>query len=48
MFYNYILPTIIMSIFVVVFVVVCTLKTKNKTEEQKLLPIKIMFFILIG
>ena len=48
MFKNFILPTIIMTICIILFVVICTLKTKNKTEEQKLMPIRGMFFVLIG
>ena len=48
MFENYILPTIVMTIYIIAFVVGCTLATKNKTEEQKMLPIKIAFFALIG
>ena len=48
MFKNFILPTIIMTICIIIFVVVCTIKTKNKTEEEKLIPVKVMFFALIG
>lgn len=48
MFLNYILPLIVMSIYIVLFVVLCTLATKGKSEKAKLLPIKITFFVLIA
>lgn len=48
MFLNYILPLIVMSIYIVLFVVLCTLATRGKDEKTKLLPIKITFFVLIA
>lgn len=48
MFLNYILPLIISIIFIVLFVVLCTTKLKNASEQKKLMPIKIVFYVLLA
>lgn len=47
MFINYILPLIVGIIFVVLFVVLCTIKFKNADENKKLLPVRIIFYLLV-
>lgn len=47
MFLNYILPLIVGLIFVVLFVVLCTIKFKNADENKKLLPVRIIFYLLV-
>lgn len=47
-FYDYILPLILTIIGIVVFVVFFTKKYKNSTENEKLKPIKWLYFILVA
>lgn len=45
---NYIVPLIVTIILVAVFVTLCTIFLKNASEEKKMLPIKIVFFVLVA
>lgn len=46
--YNYILPTVITTVAIILFVVIFTKKYRNADEAQKLLPIRVIFWMLIA
>ena len=45
---NLIIPLIITLVVIILFVTLCTLLLKNKSEKAKLWPIRIVFFILVA
>lgn len=47
MLVNYIIPLIITIIFIVLYVTLCTIFLKNRSEKIKMIPIQVIFFILI-
>lgn len=47
MFENYVLPLIVTCVAIVLFVVLCTVKFKNGSEEQKLKPVRWVFWALV-
>lgn len=45
---NYIVPLVITLVLVALFVTLCTIFLKNASEEKKLIPIKVVFFLLVA
>lgn len=45
---NLIIPLIITLVVIILFVTLCTLLLKNKSEKAKLWPIRIVFFVLVA
>lgn len=45
---NFIVPMAISAVVIVAYVILCTVFLKNKSENAKLIPVRVVFFILIA